>query len=58
LVVNSLTVQADLQCGNRMKRIDVNAGSSYFLHLQMPSSTDGLQYLHYTVTIQGGPQNP
>jgi uncharacterized protein YraI len=55
LVVNSLIVQADLHCADRMKRIDVNAGSSYFLHLQMPSSTTGLQYLSYTITIQSGP---
>jgi len=52
MLVNGLTVDGDLTCGDEAKNIPVNAGSSYFVHLQMKPSTSGLQYLPYTITIQ------
>lgn len=50
--VNSLTVDSDLKCGDQVKKIPVNAGSSYFVHLQMTPATGGLQHMNYTITIQ------
>ena len=52
MLVNGLTVDNSLECGDRTKNISVNAGSSYFVHLQITPSTSGLQYLNYTITIQ------
>ena len=52
MLVNGLTVDGDLTCGDRTKNISVNAGSSYFVHLQMKPSTSSLRYLHYTIIIQ------
>jgi uncharacterized protein YraI len=54
LLVNGLTVENELMCGDRMEEIPVNAGSSYFVHLQIMPSTSGLQYINYTITIQVG----
>jgi len=52
MLVNGLTINNDLKCGDQMKKIPVNAGSSYFVHLQVTPSTSGLQYLNYTIIIQ------
>lgn len=52
LLVNGLNVQTNLQCGDRMKQIAVNVGSSYMLHVEMPAVASQLVYTGYTVTVQ------
>lgn len=41
-----------LACGDTMKAMDVKAGSMYVIQMQAQQSTEGLQYIHYTLKIE------
>jgi hypothetical protein len=43
-----------LACGDKNKKLDVKTGSVYSIQIQAPQSTEGLQYIHYTIKIEMG----
>ena len=45
-------VNNEVTCDEQTKRMDVNAGSNYLLHLYTSSSTDALRSVHYTIKIE------
>jgi uncharacterized protein YraI len=52
---NNLPADLNLGCGDQMKQIAVNAGSTYLIHLQALQSTENLQYTNYVLTIKTRP---
>ena len=52
ILENGQPVDLELACGDRMKKLNANAGSVYNVLLRAPQSSGGLQYLRYTITIQ------
>jgi uncharacterized protein YraI len=52
---NLAPVNTYISCGDQMKKIAVNAGANYLVHLQAMPSTGGLQYINYTLTIKTRP---
>lgn len=55
LAENSVPINPDIRCGDRMKKIVVQAGANYAVHLQAAPSTDGVQFINYTLTIKMSP---
>jgi len=49
---DNLPASLHLGCGDQMKQIPVKAGSNYVIHLQIPLSTENLQYTNYVLTIK------
>ena len=52
LLENGGPTQETLACGDHLKDLDVKPGSTYLVHVQAPSETEGLQSINYTITIQ------
>ena len=52
---NGLPSSFELACGNRSRRVIVQAGSTYLVEVQAPQMTEGLQYSRYTITIDMNP---
>jgi uncharacterized protein YraI len=55
LTENSVPVDTYITCGDQLRKTAVHAGANYLLHIQAASSTGGLQYTNYTLTIKTRP---
>ena len=55
LLENDTLTDTLMECGTSLRRIVVNPGSNYVLHIQALPSTGNLQYTSYTVTIKTRP---
>lgn len=55
ILENGQPISQALTCGDRLKLIDVKAGSAYLIQLEATQSASGLQYINYTLTIQSSP---
>jgi uncharacterized protein YraI len=55
LFENNDLMNSDFACDNQIKKVAVNPGSNYLMHLQELPSTGSLQYTNYTLTIEMRP---
>jgi hypothetical protein len=51
----NLPASLDVECADRLKQIEVEAGADYLIHLQILPSAETLQYISYTLTIKTRP---
>ena len=49
---NGLPVDAPIECGEPVIRMEVNPGSNYLLHLQAAPASGDLQYTRYMLTVR------
>ncbi len=49
---NGQPLPFQLACGDKLKKLPAKAGLAYLIEIQAPQSTEGLQYIHYTIQIE------
>jgi len=52
LLENGIPVDLEIGCGAQVKRILVKPNFTYLLHVSAASSTENLQYIHYTIKLE------
>ena len=52
---NGTPMALQLACGDQLKRMDVTAGFTYLVQLQIRHTAEKLQYIRYTIKIQTSP---